>query len=51
MSFFVKPPGEATVGNELGQKGFASCKWYDQYAILNQSHILRLEVAATQSPT
>lgn len=51
VSFFVKPPGEATVGNELGQKGFASCKWYDQYAILNQSHILRLEVAATQSPT
>lgn len=51
VNFYVQPPGKASVGDELGQKGFASCKWYDQYAILNQSWILRLEVAATQSPT
>jgi N4-gp56 family major capsid protein len=48
--FMIQAPGKAAVGDELGQKGFASVKWYDAFARLNESWILRLEVAATQSP-
>jgi len=49
--FFVRAPGQATVGDELGQKGFASVKWYDAFGRLNESWILRIEVGATQSPS
>lgn len=45
---FIKNPGQATVGDELGQKGFVSWKAYTCAVILQQLWMARAEVAATE---